>query len=206
MKVLILLGAIVIIALVLKACVSGNTLAEDPPRPPSNLKPQVFKENNKLIVVSNVSHQDISKALTKFCNAYNKEDFAALPRLFEVKYGTYAVTFPYDVDFATYCFAVNFLKYPMDIKWNAKVRAWAITKQGDDWITEKNVNKKVMLYLEEHDKEYDNVFLTTQDNVGYKLGFAAGQETQLLSIPKERYIEPTVSYQSLQGMKFEDFK
>ena len=137
---------------------------------------------------------------------YNKESGKAVLRLSSINSGTFAVTFPYDIDFATFCFAVNFLKYPVDIKWDAQVRAWATIKQGDEWVTEKSVNKKVMLYLAEDDKEYDNVFLTTQDNIGYKLGFAAGEETQLLPFPQELYVKQTADYLLVKALEYEDFK
>ena len=63
-----------------------------------------------------------------------------------------------------------------------------------------------MLYLAVNDKEYDNVFLTTSDNIGYKLGFAAGEEKQLLKEPKETYVAPTVDIGGLTTRKHEDFK
>jgi hypothetical protein len=206
MNIFIALAVIAVIALVLKFFNFGSTDANNTSRPPVDVKPKIPKENDKLIVVANASHQEISKALTTFCNIYNKEEYAALPRLFEIDAYSYAVTFPYDVDFMTFCFVINFLKYPMDIKWNADVKAWATTKHGDEWITEKTVNKKVMLFLANDDKEYDNVFLTTPDNIGYKLGFAAGEEVQLLNMPKERYKLPTAEMGVIQRLKFEDFQ
>jgi hypothetical protein len=205
MKTFLIIGAIVIIAFILKACMPGSNSDDDVSRPSDSSKPTDLKENDKLIVIKNVTHQDIGQVLIKFCNIYNKEDYAAQPRLFQINPTTYVVTFPYDIDFDLFCFAVNFLKYPIDIKWNAEVRAWATTKQGDPWITEKSVNKTVMLYLADDDKEYDNVFLTTQDNIGYKLGFAMGEEKQLLNTAKESYLEPDLSYTNLKDLKFEDF-
>lgn len=206
MKILLITLAVIIVAIIIKACTSGNNLAKDNSRPTNANIPTDEKINDKIIVVSNVNHEDISKALTAFCNVYNKNDYAVIPRLWSLSENSFAVTFPYDVDFATYCFAINFLKYPIDIKWQAQVRAWATTKSGDDWITDKSVNKKVMLFLAVDDKEYDNVFLTTQDNIGYKLGFAVGQTKQFLTIPKEHYINPTVDISTLINQKHEDFK
>jgi len=205
MKTFLIIGAIVIIVFILKACVSGNNSADDVSRPSESDKPTDLKDNDKLIVIKNVTHQDIEQVLIKFCNIYNKSDYAAQPRLFQINPSTYAVTFPYDIKFDLFCFAINFLKYPTDINWNAEIRAWATTNTGDQWITEKSINKKVMLYLTVDDKEYDNVFLTTNDNIGYKLGFAMAHESQLLNMPKERYVESDVNYQSLKSLKFKDF-
>jgi hypothetical protein len=203
---LIIVIVIVIIAIVIKTRLSGNSLSSDNSRAINAGLPTQEITNDKIIVVNNVNHEDIRKALTEFCNIYNKKDYAATPRLWQLSTDSFAITFPYDVDFATYCFAVNFLKYPIDIKWQAQVRAWATTKAGDDWITDQSINKKVMLFLAADDKEYDNVFLTTQDNTGYKLGFAGGKATQLLSSPKESFITPSVSVASLSTQTHEDFK
>lgn len=205
MKTLLIIAIVAVIVIVIKACVSGSQLGNNPSRP-NVAKPTIEKSNDKIIVVTNADHNDIKKTLTEFCNIYNKKDYAAQPRLWQLSASSFAVTFPYDVDFATYCFAVNFLKYPMDIKWNAKVYAWCTTHTEDQWITEKSANKTVMLYLATDDKEYDNVFLTTQDNIGYKLGFAVGHETQPLNTPKETYIIPEVNAETLKNLRYEDFE
>ncbi len=206
MKFILIAAAIFVVILVLKACVYGNQSAEDSSRPSDDKLPTIQKDNDKIILVKNVRHEEIRDALTKFCNMYNKDDFAALPRLWQLSPDTYAITFPYDIDFVTYCFAINFLKYPVNINWKSDVRAWATTKPGDQWITPESANKIVMLFLASDDKEYDNVFLTTQDNIGYKLGFAMGEEKKLLPTPKEKYIAPTITLQDLSKAKFEDFK
>jgi hypothetical protein len=203
---LIIVVVIVVIIIVIKTRLSGNSMASDNSRAVNVSPPTEEIANDKVIVVNNVNHEDIRNVLTEFCNMYNKKDYAATPRLWQLSTDSFAVTFPHDVDFATYCFAVNFLEYPMNIKWQAQVRAWATTKTGDDWITDKSVNKQVMLFLAADDKEYDNVFLTTQDNIGYKLGFAGGKETQLLNSPKELFVIPSVSVASLSAQTHEDFK
>ena len=74
------------------------------------------------------------------------------------------------------------------------------------WITEKSATKKVMLFIPADDQDYDNVYLTTSDNIGYKLGFASGDEKQLLAVPKMYYLEPKIELDSLEGKRFEDFK
>jgi len=204
-KILLFLGAIIVI-IIIKACTTGDQQMNDTSRPPAGKKLTSLKDNDKIILVENISHENIKKALTMYCNAYNKNDYVAQPRLYTINANEFVVVFPYDVDFQTFCFAVNFLKYPTGITPTPTVRAWTTTRAGDEWITEKSLNKKVMLFLAVDDKEYDNVFLTTQDNIGYKLGFAMGQEKQLLATPKENYILPSITLCDLANKKFEDFE
>jgi hypothetical protein len=205
MKLLLILGAVVIIALILKAFRSQNGVTPDAPRANAISRPQTITENDKLIIVTDATQEDIKKTLTAFCKTYNKGANPPVPRLYQITPGKYAITFPYDLDFVTFCFAINFLKYPPDVQWHAKVRGWATTHPDDKWITEKSMNKKVMLFIPDDDKGYDNVYLTTQDNIGYKLGFAAGEEKQLLTLAKEPYVQPTINYADIEGLKFDDF-
>ncbi len=207
MKTFILLVILlVILFLVVRIFLSNsNQQAEDPARPSKDKKPALKMDNDKLIMVDHVMQGDIRLALTKFCNLYNKDDFAALPRLWQIATDSYAVTFPYDTDFATFCFAANFLKYPIGIKWDGRVKGWTTIKTGDDWIDEQNNGKRVMLYLAEYDKEYDNVFMTTQDNIGYKLDFSGTNNTKPLSTPIDAYQEPPMLIDRLKAHSFEDF-
>lgn len=206
MKVIPILVIWVFVALVFKSCISGDRVSDDISRPHPGKKPVTEKKNDKLILVSNVNHDDIKNALIKFCNMYNKDNYAILPRLTQIAPRTFAITFPYDTNFSMFCFIVNFMKYPVDINWNSDVVAWATTKRSDEWITEKSLGKKVMLFLAEDDTEYDNVYLTTRDNIGYKLGFASGKEKQLLVSPKQPFIEPRIDVNNLGDLKFEDIE
>ncbi|WP_419701409.1 hypothetical protein [Mucilaginibacter sp. NFX135] len=184
----------------------GAEPSDNTSRPDAGAKPTTEKDNDKLIVVSNVNRDDIELALTRFCNTYNKADYAALPRLSNVSPDTFAITFPYDIDFVTFCFAINFIKYPTDIKWNAKVTAWTTANSGEAWIADSSVGKRIMLFIPDDDKEYDNVFFTTADNTGYKLDFAARKAKPPLNIPKMQFAESSVDLDSLKQLQFKDIE
>lgn len=87
-----------------------------------------------------------------------------------------------------------------------KTTGWATTKATDTWITESSVNKNVMLFVSEFDTEYDNVFLTTSDNIGYKLGFAMGEEKQLLNQPEKKYVKPSINLSEIDTNDSTEFK
>jgi hypothetical protein len=48
--------------------------------------------------------------------------------------------------------------------------------------------------------------MTTSDNIGFKLGFALGEEKQLLDGPKMKFKEPTVDILILAKKEYQDFK
>jgi hypothetical protein len=178
----------------------------DTSRPHESLFPADKVENDKIVIVEGASENDIRKILQDFCNLYNKEAFQAVPRLTALTDKKYAVTFPYDMKFEIFCFFVNYVNYPMGFDRRFKTVGWATTKTSDMWITEKSADKHVMLYVSDFDDEYDNVFLTTSDHIGYKLGFAMGEETQLLERPEKKYIEQPVTITELEGMPYTDFQ
>lgn len=178
----------------------------DNKRPHASLFPTKQIVNDKLVIVEDISQNDIKKILQEFCNSYNKETFQAIPRLIKLTDKKFAVTFPYDIKFEIFCYFINYVNYPMGFDRHFKSVGWTTTKASDTWITEKCVNKNVMLYVSNFDNEYDNVFLTTSDSIGYKLGFAMGEEKQLLDRPEKNYVKQPISNSELDGKPFAEFK
>lgn len=203
MKFLLIAIAAVLIIVVFKACISTDQLAKDVSRPSLDKKPTTEKSNDKMIVIKNVKHSQLKMALNAFCNIYNKDDFAALPRLYQLQDDTFAIIFPFDTDIDTFCFAVNFLKYPINIKWQADVHGWTTIKESDGFMIDNLTNKLSMIYLDKEDKEYDNVFLTSKDGTGYKIPFT-NVKPKILPMPIENFKYPTIKLEDLNNLAFED--
>jgi hypothetical protein len=206
--ILIIIGAAIII-FIIKACMPAGQKQNpnsDTTRPLNENLPKQENQNAKLVIVDKVSKTEIDNILTGFCNMYNKESFQARPRLYKLSERQFAITFPFDIEFEIYCYFINYVRYPMGFDKSFSVTAWETTKQTKGWITEKTANKKVMLFIPEDDKEHDNVFLTTEDNIGYKLGFAMGEEKQLLQTPKKTYFAPTIDIKILTEKESQDFQ
>lgn len=206
--VLIIIGATILI-FIIKACMPSGQKPKpdtDTTRPSNEHLPNQEKSNEKLVIVDDISKTDMDSILSGFCNIYNKERFQAQPRLYKLNERQFAITFPFDIEFEIYCYFVNYVHYPMGFDKIFSVIAWETTKQANGWITEKSANKKVMLFIPKDDTEHDNVFLTTEDNIGYKLGFAMGEEKQLLQTPKKTYFAPTIDIKTLTGKVAQDFQ
>lgn len=179
---------------------------KDTRRPAEDIFPTIKVANDKIVIVEDISENDITRILQEFCNLYNKEAYQAIPRLTKLNDKKYAITFPYDINFEIYCYFINYVNYPMGFDKHFKTIGWATTKPNDNWTTEKSVNKNVMLFVSDFDTEYDNVFLTTTDNIGYKLGFALGEAKQPLNSPERSYIKPPISINELEKNESIDFK
>jgi hypothetical protein len=170
-----------------------------------NLPPQQ-KQNDKLVMVKGINYEDLKRVLTGFCNVYNKEKYQALPRLTKLSESEFVITFPTDIDFEILCYFVNYIKYPVEIPSMADVLAWTTTKQGDAGIPRESLNKKIMLFISANDTEYDNVFMTNSDNVGYKLDFSMNPKKRALEMPEKPFISPPVELSELDAHEYEDFK
>ena len=204
---LIIVGVIVVLYFLRSAFKNHKKSTSIDTRRPSNEKlPKQEVANDKLVIANNLSNVEIEKILTYFCNSYNNESYQALPRLYKLNERQFAVTFPYDIEFSMFCVFVNYVHYPMDFDKSIDVTAWTTTKNGQTWITEKSANKRVMLFIPYDDTEYDNVYLTTEDNIGYKLGFALGHEKQLLDFPKSRFVPTKIEIGELSNMNYMDYK
>lgn len=182
-----------------------NDSAKNTSRPLLGSKPNQEITNDKLVIVGKISYDDVKKAITGFCNLYNQKDWAALPRLINMADGQFAVTFPYDVEFEILCYFINYMAYPEGLEISPEVIAWTTTNPKDNWIAPQAANKKAMFFLPENDTWYDFVLMTTQDNIGYKLGFALGQQKQLLTVPEKSFMVPKLDIAQLSSMTGEDF-
>ena len=197
---------LIIVFIILPYNITSANAHTNTTRPSNEELPKQEIPNDKLVISNNLSNDEIDKILTGFCNIYNQESYQALPRLHKLNERQFAVTFPYDVEFVMFCFFVNYVHYPVGFNKSFEVTAWTTTKNGQTWITEKSANKRVMLFIPHDDTEYDNVYLTTDDNIGYKLGFAVGHENQLLSFPKLPFVKPQIEIEELSNKDYTDYK
>lgn len=175
-------------------------------RPSENYFPTNKIANDKLVIIEGIDEGDAKKIIQEFCNTYNKETYQAIPALTKLSNKKFAVTFPYDINFEIYCFFINYVNYPMEFDKQFKTIGWTTTKQNETWITDKSQNKNVMIFVSNFDKEYDNVFMTTEDNIGYKLGFAMGEEKQLLDKPEKPYQKQPITLDEIKDKEQIEFK
>jgi hypothetical protein len=202
-----LIGAAVILYLIWTKFKNQKPKADtDTTRPSQKYLPIHQKQNDKIVIVNDISYTELQSVLTGFCNMYNKASYQAQPRLIKLTEREFAITFPFDIEFETFCYLINYVHYPIEFDKSCNVTGWTTTKAGETWITEKSANKKVMLFIPSDDTEHDNVFMTTADNAGFKFGFAMGEEKQLLDRPRKQYGAPTIEILELADKEHVDFR
>ena len=206
MKIVLIILGVILIALILKSCLPKNDNKEFKDTSRQNIPEQKkLVQNDKIIIVDGAKYEDIKKATLQFCNIYNKQNLVAIVKLTKISENLSVLTFPYDIDFGTFCFLINYLYYPNEIFYQADIKAWATTKPNDDFISKENQNKYSMIFIPRDDKEYDNVYMTTKENKGFKLGFAVGG-LKNLSSPKINFIENKYMIKDIEDKPNEEIK
>lgn len=162
-------------------------------------------ENDKIIIIEGAKYLDIKKALKQFCNIYNKENYVAVIRISKISEKVTVLTFPYDIDFTHFCFLTNYLYYPNEIFYKADIKAWTTTKSTDEFITENSADKYVLLYVPSNDAEHDNVYMTTEDNKCFKLGFSIGDQKELKQ-PVKDFVENKYEIEDAENKRGEEIK
>lgn len=210
-KILIIIGIVLVVGfLIFKFGIkSAHSDLKNNTRPNDANKPAKAIENDKIIVIINLKFDYLKQAIEQFCNMSNQHKYIALPRLTLLD-NQFVITFPFDIEFDQFCYFINYLKYANDLSlkpdYKPEIMAWCTTKSGYDWMTDEIVNKSVMIYIPDWDKEYDNVYLTTQDNIGYKMGFAVGEEHHKLDKPVIQFNKVTFDLNILKDRETIDFK
>lgn len=210
-KTVIIVGALIfVVILIFKFGSKTSDLdLSNKTRPGDSHKPTKLIDNDKLILVRKLKLDYLKKAIIQFCNIYNQEAFIALPRLTMLD-NQYVITFPYDIDFERFCYFVNYLENAHELclltDYRPEVKAWCSTQMGDAGMTDDIVNKNVMIYIPDWDEEHDNVYLTTQDNLGYKMGFALGEAHQSIDKPTLTYEVNPIDLYNLTEQEYIDYK
>jgi len=144
-------------------------------RPNKKTKPVQQDFNDKIVVVKYMQFEYLVQAIHQFCNLYNQDKFIAMPRLTN-QYYLFIITFPYNIDFEKFCFFVNYLGNADVLRnkddYQPNVKAWCTAQSVDPATTGFILNKKVMLSIPENEAKKDNMFLTTTENVGYKMNIS----------------------------------
>ena len=209
-KTFLIIGIIIVVGFVVYkfGFKSSETDLKTTTRPDNINKPTTTNANDKIILIKYLKLDYLKQAINQLCNMSNQNQYIALPRL-TVLDNKHVITFPYDIDFDQFCYFVNYMKYAHDLSlkpdYKPEIKAWCTTKPDYAWMTDEIANKTVMIYIPDWDKDYDNVYLTTQDSIGYKMGFALGEERKKLDNPVLKF-EKMPNDLSLENKETIDFK
>jgi len=84
----------------------------------------------------------------------------------EIKPNVFILKIDKSIDDTDFFYLVNYFAYPIDFTKTFEVAGYATATKHKTLQ-----NKKIYVFLNEQDTEYDNVWVTTEDNVTYKFDF-----------------------------------
>ena len=198
-KFVLLIIGVVLILFLMKPFARKNNEEYDNRTLPKDKVP-----NDKIVLVRGVSSDLIKQAVRQFCNLYNSQELSAIVYVSDFPNGDVVITFPYDIDFGRFCFFVNYMYYPAKMSYKADISGWATTKPNDMWVNDTVAGKKVMLYIPPDNTEYDSLYLTTEDNIGYKIAFADSRDPQVINPPKMDFEACRLGENEIKGLQAEE--
>lgn len=191
---IIFFGVLIAAILLVKYFTKGKDYSpfKDTKRPSSDLKPKELVENNKLVLISNVNESKLTTVLTSFCNAYNKDVYTALIQVNQIEEDKFGLTFPYNIDFITFSFLINFLYYPVEVEYDPFIEVWATFENDDHLVPECLVSENVIFHIPVEKEEYDNVYVVTEGNLTYKVDFGKFNNplVEVREFVKEYFVPP----------------
>jgi hypothetical protein len=148
----------------------------------------VASGHHKVIQVKGVREFELHRMLSGFSQLYPGDNIV---RISSRTLGSddHVLCISDEMDLERFFYLVNYLVYPRELNVRLEVIGWATLRNGDALLPDLGIEKKAMFYIPEEDKEFDNVYMTTEDNIGYKLSFNLSDRRRLTSPPRS-YVRP----------------
>lgn len=151
----------------------------------------------RVIRVYDMDVARLNDAIDEFINNYAEDEEDERPSAITQDGGAIQLTFSPNLDYISMCYWVNCLVYANDYlvcaneekKVRFKVYGWY--PFGEVQMNEERMpfsNQKVMMYVDQADKECDNISFVTPDGSHYLQPFAIGNNLKSVS-SGERYLE-----------------
>jgi hypothetical protein len=137
---------------------------------------------NNLILINGGAYTEIKKALKKWIDLYSNQiendlDF----KLYKNGNGNHVIKVDDKLNNESFFYLVNYLKYPEGIDYKIDIEGYTT---GENGLLK---SKKILVFISPNDNEYDNVYVTTDENKNYKVDFGGritlSDEKKLYKIP-----------------------
>jgi hypothetical protein len=126
---------------------------------------------DNLIIIKGGSHSDIKKALQQWIELYSTDLETDIKfELYKTGQEGHLIVADKKLDNERFNYLVNYLRYPEGIKYEISIDGY-VTAIDTKLYPKNLLNKKLHIYIPEDDKEFDNVFVSTDENEVYKIDF-----------------------------------
>jgi len=165
----------------------------------------MHKTIDNLITIKGGSHADVKRALQKWINLYTKNLADGLRfELYKNGRGSHLIKADEGLNNEYFYYLINYLRYPEGIDYKVDVKGYTRGKDENELKS-----KNLMVYLSSSDPEYDNVFITAEDDLNYKMDFGGNvtqeNESEKYTYPSElKFSEVTLF--KIEKKKYEEKK
>lgn len=128
-------------------------------------------DKNNIILIKGGEYSKIRQALSQWLSLYcDNLDDDFFFELYAIGNEEYIIKAPNSLDNENFNYLVNYLYYPNDIQYKVNIEGFT-TAKNNRLFPKEYLNKKLLLYIPETDKEGDNVYAVTSDNENIKIDF-----------------------------------
>lgn len=152
-------------------------------------------EKNNIISIEGITLNELKKVLRTCIDLYSdtfKGDFEFL--LYRIAAEKFILKVDERVDNGIFNYIVNYLNYPEYVGYKVYAQGYTRILNSELYPKEK-LNQEVLVFIPESDKEHDNVYFVTSDNIVFKIDF--GGKTKKVDIKKE-FIKPNINISDLE--------
>lgn len=146
-----------------------------------------------IIVVENCSHENLVLVIDNWIKLYANNLAAGIKfNIFQKAEDAFIIQIDGNITSDQFCFLVNYLYYPEgDIFMGLSFAVGYTQIEKSEFVTDELFGKKLQIFIPETDREYDNVYVITQEDVIYKIDF--GGKFQIVEMDL-LYSEPEIEF------------
>ncbi|MBQ2456533.1 MAG: hypothetical protein U0L04_02715 [Bacteroidaceae bacterium] len=186
----ILLGVAILFAIIMISFVMRNKRGKQRYATMNQLIKDEMPNGKRVIMTTNMEKSEVDIAIEDFIkiNADGGSPPVERPQIEEREENVFLLYFSASTSYDLLCYWVNYIVYSNKRKrYNNNVTGWYEVASPSKGVWQPFANQKLMLYVPDTDKEYDNVYITTETNDCYKQEFAYDAPLIHLTTLKRKY-------------------
>ncbi len=146
------------------------------------------------ILVSNATQEQVLQVVQDLADLYVDIEYSRGIQVYKhnEQENHFLIAFTKTPVFEHMLYSFNYLAYPEKVKYNATIQGFCTM---DVKINALNgiYGKRLMMYVSDQHKKYDNVLAVTEDHESYKLGFALSNDFKKLTTCEKPFQEQALS-------------
>jgi hypothetical protein len=155
--------------------------------------------NDKLIIVSSITREQLQHVLIAFCEARNDQAITVWPEMAVAQDNRLAIVFPYDIAYEVFCELLNYIVYPLDLAAEPIAIGWATYPTDEDTLPKEMFDTPMMIFVPEEDQNYSQFFMVNSSGIGCHQQLLDPTGYKVHPKPEEPYMQPPFDSTDVDG-------